>query len=185
MGLGERFDSVLEAARARAGWALGALYSDLHPSVLRYLWACEPNEGEDLASEVWIDVAEGLGRFKGGEHDFRRWVFTIARRRLIDLRRRRSRQRTDPASTEILDAHPASGDVESEAMANLTAGAALLRLAILPPDQAEVVLLRILGGFSVKEVAAMMGKPPGTVKVLQHRALARLAANLVPEDVTR
>lgn len=184
MALGEQFDSVLQAARSRAGWALSALYTDLHPRVLRYLWASEPNEGEDLASEVWIDVAEGLGRFKGNEHDFRRWVFTIARRRLIDLRRQRGRRRTDLATTETLDGHPASADVESEAIANLTAGAALARLGILPPDQAEVVLLRVLGGFSVKEVASMMGKPQGTVKVLQHRALARLAANLVPEDVT-
>jgi RNA polymerase sigma factor (sigma-70 family) len=184
MALGEQFDSVLEAARSRIEWALGALYTDLHPSLLRYLWANEPNEAEDLASEVWIDVASALARFEGGEDEFRRWVFTIARRRLIDSRRRKGRRRTDPATSETLDTHSASGDVESEAMANLTTAAALARLALLTPDQAEVILLRVLGGFSVKEVAAIMGKRPGAVRVLQHRALIRLAASLVPEDVT-
>jgi RNA polymerase sigma-70 factor (ECF subfamily) len=184
MALGEQFDSVLEAARARAEWALGALYTELHPSLLRYLWANEPNEAEDLASEVWIDVAAGLARFKGGEGEFRRWVFTIGHRRLIDFRRRKGRRRTDPATLETLDTYSASGDAESEAMANLTTAAALARLAVLPPAQAEVVLLRVLGGFSVKEVAAIIGKRPGAVKVLQHRALVRLASSLVPEDVT-
>jgi RNA polymerase sigma-70 factor (ECF subfamily) len=184
MALGEQFESVLEAARAGAAWALGALYTDLHPRVLRYLWANEPAEGEDLASEVWIDVASGLARFKGREHDFHRWVFTIARRRMIDLRRRRGRRRTDPAATEVLEAHSAFGNVESEAMTNLATATALGRLAVLSRDQAEVLLLRILGGLSVKEVAAIMGKRPGTVKVLQHRALAKLATELVPEDVT-
>jgi RNA polymerase sigma factor (sigma-70 family) len=184
MALGERFDSVLDAARAGAAWALGALYADLHPRLLRYLLAGEPREGEDLASEVWIDVATGLRRFKGREHDFHRWVFTIARRRLIDLRRRRRRRRTEPAAQETLEAHAALGNVESEAVANLQTAAAFARLAVLSKDQAEVLLLRILGDLSVKEVAAIMGKRPGAVKVLQHRALTRLAVELVPEGVT-
>jgi DNA-directed RNA polymerase specialized sigma24 family protein len=41
-----------------------------------------PKEGEDLASEVWLDIASGLNRFKGTESDLLCWIFTIARRRL-------------------------------------------------------------------------------------------------------
>jgi RNA polymerase sigma-70 factor, ECF subfamily len=77
------------------------------------------------------------------------------------------------------------GDVESEAMENLSTQAALARIAGLPPDQAEVVLLRVLGGLSVKDVAAILGKRPGTVRVLQHRALHRLAASVNPDPVTQ
>jgi RNA polymerase sigma-70 factor (ECF subfamily) len=47
-----------------------------------------------------------------------------------------------------------------------------------------VVLLRILGDLSVRDVAAVMGKRPGTVRVLQHRALRRLAQQLTPKGVT-
>jgi len=77
------------------------------------------------------------------------------------------------------------GDVEEEAMAGLTTEAAIARIATLPPDQAEVVLLRILGGLSVREVAAITGKRPGTVRVLQHRALRRLAREVRREAVTK
>jgi len=185
MALGERFDSVLVAAQTGAEWAVSSLYRDLHPAVLRYLRTQDPGEGEDLASDTWLDVARSLARFRGNEEDFRRWVFAIARRRLIDFRRRSRRRRTDPVPAAAMNDSPASGDTETEALEGMTTASALARIAKLPPDQAEVVLLRVVAGFSAKEVGLMMGKRPGTVRVLQHRALANLARDLAREPVTR
>jgi len=51
----------------------------------------------------------------------------------------------------------------------------------LAPDQAEVVFLRVLAGFDVEDVAAVLGKTPGAVRVLQHRALRRLREQLTTE----
>jgi RNA polymerase sigma-70 factor (ECF subfamily) len=57
--------------------------------------------------------------------------------------------------------------------------------ALLPPDQAEVVLLRVVAGLSVGEVAAVLGRKPAAVSVLQHRALRRLADRLAaPQHLT-
>jgi RNA polymerase sigma-70 factor, ECF subfamily len=53
--------------------------------------------------------------------------------------------------------------------------AALALVAELPADQAEVVALRVLGGLAVVEVARILGKRPGTVRVLAHCGLRRLA----------
>jgi len=58
-------------------------------------------------------------------------------------------------------------------------------IATLSSPDREIVLLRVVAGFSAKEVGLMMGKRPGTVRVLQHRALANLARDLVREPVTR
>ena len=172
-----RFESLLPAAQAGAEWALSALYRDLHPPLLRYLLAQERAEGEDLASEVWLDVAHGLARFEGDESGFRCWVFTIAQRRLVDLRRRRARRRTDPAPLERLDERPDT----SEGFSAIENGGVVAYLAALPPEQAEIVLLRVLGGLDSNEVAAVTGRKPGTVRVLQKRALDRLA-ELVPHE---
>jgi RNA polymerase sigma-70 factor (ECF subfamily) len=185
MKLGEQFDSVLEAARTGAAWALGALYQSLNPAIVSYLRTREPSEAEDLASETWIGVAEGLAGFGGAEDDFRRWVFTIARRRLIDHRRRVRRRATTPMPVENLEGRLVTGDAEGEVMAELSTQAALALIRTLPPDQADVVLLRVLGGFDAAEVGAIMGKRAGTVRVLQHRGLVRLAAYLSREAVTR
>lgn len=185
MTLGDDFGGVLAAAQTGAEWALTSLYQDLHASVLRYLRAHDPVEAEDLASEVWLDVARGLHRFAGGENDFRKWLFTIARRRLLDHRRRSARRRTDPVPSESLLDLADAADVENEALDTIAAQDAIVRLVeILPADQAEVVILRVVAGLSAEEAGGVMGKRPGAIRVLQHRALERLARELGTSAVT-
>lgn len=184
MAFGEQFEAVLAAAKAGAEWAITALYRDLHPRLLRYLRVQEPNDAEDLASETWLAVASDLPRFEGDEVAFRRWLFTIARHRLIDLRRRTASRRTDLVAGHWLDGLDGTRDTQAEALSGLATEAALARIATLPPDQAEVVLLRVLAGLDANDVAEIMGKPPGTVRVLQYRALKRLADTLAQTVVT-
>jgi RNA polymerase sigma-70 factor (ECF subfamily) len=182
MGLGARFECVLAAAQTGAEWALTSLYRDLHPAVLRYLYSQGPADAEDLASDTWLDVARGLQRFDGDELAFRRWVFTIARRRLLDHRRASARRRTDPVPVESLRLE--APDCADEVMAFASTRAALARLACLPPEQAEVVLLRVLAELEVEDVAKIVGKRPGTIRVLQHRALKRLEGDFDASRVT-
>jgi RNA polymerase sigma-70 factor (ECF subfamily) len=59
--------------------------------------------------------------------------------------------------------------------------AAVARIKRLPAVQAEVILLRVLGGYSAEEVAEMTSRTPGAVRVIQHRALRRLAKELERE----
>jgi RNA polymerase sigma-70 factor, ECF subfamily len=181
MPLGSSFPSVLAAAQTGAEWALSSLYRELHPPLLRYLRAHEAGEAEDLASEVWLDVAGGLTRFEGDESAFRTWLFTIARRRLIDLRRRRARRRTDLVPLDRLDDRP---DV-AEPFSAVESDGVLSWVAALPPEQAEVVLLRVVAELDSNEVAAVIGKKPGTIRVMQKRALERLAELLREETRAR
>jgi RNA polymerase sigma-70 factor (ECF subfamily) len=180
----EAFESVLAAAQAGAEWALTILYRELQPKVLRYLSSRESGEAEDLASEVWLDVATGLRRFHGDEAGFRAWVFTIARRRLVDLRRRTAVRSTTPPPAGLIGGDRGIGNVEDEAIAALGAVGALARIAALPPDQADVVLLRVIGDLSVAAVAEILDKRPGAVRALQHRALRNLAKDLSEQGVT-
>lgn len=158
---------------------MAELYMRFHPPVLGYLRAQFPDQGEDLASDVWLGVAANLRRFSGDESAFRRWVFTIARRRLIDARRQASRRRTDPADQEVFATRPGSSDPEREVISAMSGADAVAWIRQrLPAAQAEVVMLRVLGGMSVEETAAVMGRRRGAVRVLQHRALTRLAEEL-------
>jgi RNA polymerase sigma-70 factor (ECF subfamily) len=61
---------------------------------------------------------------------------------------------------------------------------ALALVRRLPPDQADAVLLRVVGDLDVAEVAAVMGRSQGSVRVLVHRGLRRLQAILEQERVT-
>lgn len=177
------FDAVLPAAQAGGEWALSILYQRHDPAVQRYLRARAGDEAEDLASQTWIDVARNLSRFTGDEDAFRGWVFTIARRRLIDHGRRRSRRREDPVSDDVLAAIRSDHDPADAAVEALAGDAAARRIVeLLPESQAEIVLLRVVAGLDVTAVAEITGKRPGAVRVAQHRALKRLAAALEPDD---
>jgi RNA polymerase sigma-70 factor (ECF subfamily) len=178
------FQGVLAAARLGEEWAVALLWRDLHPRILRYLRvAVGDSDAEDLSSDVWLDVARGLARFDGDASAFRAWVFTIARRRVIDVGRRVQRRRTDPISPQQIDR--GCDDAPDELEARLALDAALRCVARLPRDQAEVVALRVLAGLSAEQVAEIVGKRAGAVRVLQHRALRRLANELAAEGVTR
>ena len=185
MSLGEQFDSILAGAKTGAPWALEALYRDLQPRLLRYLTPQEPAVAEDLASETWLGVAAVVPRFEGGEDDFRAFLFSVARRRLLDHRRKEARRRTGAATPEALEGAGFVADAEREAMDSLGTGWAMERISSLPPDQAEVVLLRVIADLSVDEVASIVGKRPGAVRSLQLRALRRLARELAEEPVPR
>ncbi|HEX2424951.1 MAG TPA: sigma-70 family RNA polymerase sigma factor [Actinomycetota bacterium] len=179
------FQDVLHAARGGDDRALGELYRGIYPRFLRYARAFAPGSAEDIASDAWLDVARGLHRFRGDESAFRSWAFTIARRRALDLQRSNARRRTHPADPHGL-ADASGGNVEEEALASLGASWAIgLIVEALSAEQAEVVLLRVIGDLDVGQVAAIMGKRPGTIRVLQHRGLRRLAETLRREGVTR
>ena len=178
------FDGIFAAARLGEEWAVAAIWRDLHPRLLRYLRVTVPGGSvEDLASDVWLEVACGLGRFAGDRQAFLRWTFTICRRRVIDAGRREARRRTDPVAPEVLELH--APKVDGELAGRLALDAALAHLSRLPRDQAEVILLRVVVGLDADSVGEILGKRPGTVRVLQHRGLERLAAVLVDERVTK
>lgn len=180
--LGSSFAAVLAAAVGGDEQAFASLWRDLHPAVLRYLQVVAPGAAEDVASETWLEVVRGLARFTGDEAGFRSWVFTIARHRALDDRRRRARRLTVPPSGELAAEWQGADDPAEAAVEGLSTRAALAVIAQLPHDQAEVVLLRVVAGLGVEQVARIVGKRPGAVRVLAHRGLRRLAKRLEREQ---
>jgi RNA polymerase sigma-70 factor (ECF subfamily) len=161
--------ATLDRARAGDRDALGSLWREHNPGVVRYLRGRGLGpDADDVAGQVWLEVASGLHRFEGDGRDFARWLFTIARRRAIDEQRRRARR------PEVLTADPRPADeAVLDAPGELTWAIALVRR--LPSDQADVVLLRVVAGLDVAAVADLLHRRTGTVRVLAHRGLRRLA----------
>jgi RNA polymerase sigma-70 factor (ECF subfamily) len=184
--LGDQFQGILTAAQDGGEWAVAIIYRWLHPAVVSYLRSRAGDAAEDLASETWLAVARGISGFSGDEPAFRSWVFTIAHRRLIDHHRNTARRpqtgtlsATDGESQSGAMDLPAADDPAGEVLDAVAGDEAVRRIvALLPKDQAEIVLLRIVAGLPVEDVAAITGRKPGTVRVLQHRALRRLAERL-------
>ena len=159
------FESVLDAARAGGAWAWRRLYDDYSPRLFGYLRSQGAAEPEDLLGEVWLRVAKSIHDFEGGEAGFRSWLFVIAHHRLMDDWRKRKRRPVVPMSElpETTAVHlPESENELAEMLESLT------------PSQKTVLVLRFGADLAVADVARAMGKTEGAVKLIQHRALARL-----------
>jgi RNA polymerase sigma-70 factor (ECF subfamily) len=185
-GSAEDFQAVLAAAQSGAQWALELLYRDLNPALVRYLAAQAPGVGEDLASETWLGAARRLTSFRGDEQAFRAWLFTIAHHRLVEHRRQAKRRASVSLDPVGMAEYPAADDPAGEVVDAEVAVAAARRISeLLSPAQAEVVLLRVLAGLDVNQVAIVLNKRPGAVRVLQHKGLRNLAGrNFSLEGVT-
>ena len=185
MEMGESFESVLMAAQAGAEWAFAELYDSYNPLLQRYFAARASSAAEDLAADTWMGAARTLAKFSGDESRFRSWLFTIAHHRLVDYWQDRKRHGWDLSDGQSLTDSAAIDDTEQTVVDSLSAQAAAGKIAAaLPPEQAEVVLLRVVAGLDVEQVAEIMGRRPGTVRVLQHRALKKLSREFSLEPVT-
>jgi RNA polymerase sigma-70 factor, ECF subfamily len=183
--IGPSFPAVLAAAQRGDERAFAVLWRELQPAILRYLRVAAPDAAEDLAADTWMSVIRGLARFRGDEPGFRALVFTAARHRVLDWRRQASRRHVASVPVEALYDRPAPDDPAEAALEAQSTRAALALIAELPPNQAEVVALRMVAGLDVAQVANIVGKRPGAVRTLTHRGLRRLAQRLAAVEATR
>ncbi len=184
-GPDEPFATLLTAAQAGGEWAYERLYRSLAPAVAGYLRVQGADDPDDLTSEVFERAFSNLGRFAGGEAQFRSWVFTIAHHRLTDERRRVARRPVwaDAEVPELPAGEVPAGNVEDEAVRRLATERVRRICEGLAPDQRDVLLLRMLAALTVEEIAEALGKTPGAVKALQRRGVAAIRRQMQHEGV--
>lgn len=173
-----RFPSLLRSARGGDERAWGVLYQWMAPQILGFLRARRIPDAEDVLGEVLLEVARRIGAFEGDHRGFRAWVFTIARARRVDEIRRRARRKEELLDTGEHRAIPAPVDVEGQALASVELDEILGLLELLTDDQAEILTLRVLGGWTSREIAEITDRTVGSVEQLQHRATKSLRAIL-------
>jgi RNA polymerase sigma-70 factor (ECF subfamily) len=132
---------------------------------------------DDVTSDVFIGMLGNLHRFDGGRAEFRRWLMTIAHRRLVDHQRRLFRDRSEPAEPATLDRSARRATVTE--LCPVTVDEDLIAaFARLTEAQREVLALRFLADVSLQEVSEIIGRPVPAVKSLQNRGLASLRRSI-------
>ncbi len=167
------FEQTLADARSGDEQAFATLWRTLHPPLVRYLRVFAPKIADDVASEVWLQVVRGLRGFSGDEAGFKSWLFTIARNKVTDSARQAARRPIEVSDDDIAPA-AAPDDTAAAAIERFDTEAALALIAKLPPDQAEIIMLRVVAGLEVADVARVVRKSAGAVRVTSHRALHKL-----------
>lgn len=184
---GERLDAAVAEAVAGSRDALREVVETIRPVVIRYVRARIGSaervglSADDVAQEVCMAAIQALPRYQDQGRPFLAFVYGIASHKVADAHRAAARNRSDPT-----DAVPEQFSLDSgpEQMALQADSAARMKrlLAVLPDKQREILTLRIVVGMSAEETAEAVGSTPGAVRVAQHRALARLKAELGGAD---
>lgn len=172
-GTERELEDVLVAAQAGAAWALRSLYETLSPRVLAYLRAGGASEPEDLTSDVFLTVLPKVRCVTGGAAGLLSMVFSVASARLGEELGRRGRRAAEVPFDPSADLRTTPSS-EEEAFAELQTAGVRRLLSRLSPDQAEVLLMRLVGDLTVEQIARSLGKTTGAVKQLQRRGLHAL-----------
>jgi RNA polymerase sigma-70 factor (ECF subfamily) len=164
----------VDTAKSGDEKALSELYLLYFPRVYRYILARTGNtyDAEDLAEEVFMRVLEAIERFQWREAPFSAWLFRIAHNAVISQRRKdTARGKAGP----LLDGIPVdSAGPEDLVEHRLVLNEVMAAAQRLPEAQRQVIALRFGAGLTVAETARAMNKGEGNVKVIQHKAIAKL-----------
>jgi RNA polymerase sigma-70 factor (ECF subfamily) len=142
------------------------------------------HEAEDATERTFLAALGGLGRFEErarpadgeGASTFRVWLFQIARNAVAERRRQLRRRREAPIETAAAVADPL--DVAAIAERHDASAAALGAITRLPDDRRRALVLRFVDEMSTHEIAGILGRSEGAVRVLIHRALRNVAREL-------
>jgi RNA polymerase sigma-70 factor, ECF subfamily len=144
--------------------AFRAVYRAVQSALLRHLGILVGEHAEDVASETWLQIARDVGRYRGEGGGCRRWAATIARHRALDHLRHHQRRPSLPAATHHFAGLAGFDDTESRAIDAVGMPATIDWIASMPQDQAQAIMLRVVGGLDAQTAAAVLGKRAGAVR---------------------
>jgi RNA polymerase sigma-70 factor (ECF subfamily) len=177
--------AIVEAAR-RDPSRFDALYRKYVAQVYSYAYyeLGDHHEAEDATERTFVSALVALPRFEerarpadgDGASTFRVWLFRIARNVVANRRRERWRHPQAPLEAAVAVADPL--DVEGGVTRRAEADAAWAAIARLPTDRRRAIVLRFVDEMTTAEIAGVLGRSEGAVRVLIHRALRSVAHDL-------
>ncbi len=167
--------TLVELAQGGDAEAFGKLYDVLVAPIYRYIYyRVGRTDAEDLTEQVFLKSWEKLGQYhtKDG-NPFSAWVFRIAHNLVVDHYRLKSKNETLELPEDFVSESHADNPAN---LAEQKFNQSELKAAIrrLPESYQQVIVLKFINEFENTEIAKIIKKSEGAVRILQFRALARL-----------
>jgi len=167
-------ESLIKRAIKGGASAFGSLYDYYQPRIYRFVLikVGRREEAEDLTHEVWKNAWQNIRSYKSVGHPFSSWLYEIARNQIVDYYRARKNE----TSLEKIDPNyfvaPAIAEFNVEERLEIErVGVAIQKLK---PEYQDVVIMRFVEDMPAKEVATILNKSEGAIKLMQYRAIKEL-----------
>ena len=166
----EELAQIIERAKSDDADALAKLCQHIYARVYSYIFyrVKQREDAEDLTSEIILKMIKAL---KEQKRNFRAWIYRIAGNALIDFYRKRSVRR-ETSLDEFTQDIPDQKDYMPRDV--LTKDRLREAITYLTKEQGDVITMKFVQELDNEEVAKIMGKSVGAIKVLQYRALKSL-----------
>jgi RNA polymerase sigma-70 factor (ECF subfamily) len=135
------------------------------------------HDAEDVTERIFLAALRALPDFRDQGSTFRAWLFRIAHNTIANAHRSRARRRTEPLPDDFERTAPNADPAGQVALADELREIRRV-VAQMPEDRRQVILLRFVDDLTISEIAAVLDRSPGAVRVLLHRSLRDLAARL-------
>lgn len=153
---------------------LEQIYRDIHPKLFTFFYLKTANTAmaEDLTQDVFYEASKSLHRFNG-QSTLSTWMFAIARNL---LKKHYRSKKYEKALVEKLEIEPITASLTPEQQIELKEDiqSLLMNIGKLDPHLSEIILLRIYGDLSFKEIGELTGKSENYTRVAFHRLKNKL-----------
>ena len=173
--------TLIQRAKSGDSFAFGVLYERYANDIYRFIRAQIPDdlEAEDLTATVFLKAWGALERYREQGFPFSSFLYRIARTTLVD-RWRKQKKEIPTSEYPLEDVGDEFASVQGNPQARFEAQVLMQVLQKLPEDYRIVLVYRFINALSPREIAGLMGKSEGAVRVTQYRAL-RAARELLVE----
>jgi len=172
---------IVQKAQQGEREAFGVLYDRYLPKIYRFVLikVSKRDDAEDITHQVFLNAWQNIRSYRHRGFPFSSWLYRIARNMVIDFyRTRRSHADIESVPEEFLVHN--SGSLEfMDTKIELELVAKSIRK--LKDDEQNILLLKFVDELSSKEIANIIEKSEGAVRVMQHRALKQLRSIIYEE----
>ncbi len=170
-------ESALIERAKREPAAFGELYDRYFQQMYRFVYSRvrDQNAAEDVTSEVFMKALRGIGRYQHTGRPFSAWLYQIAVNAVND--RYRSARPTEDIDAQIAISAAGPG-IEELALQQDELRRIWSIVERLPRAQRTAMVLKFQEDMKIDDIAAVMGKTPGAVKLLIHRGVTRVRESM-------
>ena len=167
-------EELIKKAQNGQAEAFGKLYDTYLPRIFRFVFikVSSRPDAEDLTHQIFLNAWQNIKNFEFRGSPFSSWLYKIASNAVIDhYRTKRNYESIEFVAEETFAHFPNLTEKMDEAS---DIKIIMLALKKLEPDQQNVLIMKFVDDLPNKEIAQILDKSEGAIRVVQHRALKQL-----------